>query len=103
MATALLMVKMKVPTDVEAEFNRFYDEVHIPDVLAFPGAVSFRRHRALLGEDRFQLLSIIEFKDEATLRRFLDSDYRQKIADKLDARFGGVIERHRSAYEQIWP
>lgn len=103
MATAVLMVKMKVSKDVEAEFNRFYDEVHIPDVLAFPGAVSFRRYRALLGEDRYQLLSFIEFKDETTLRRFLDSDYRKEIADKLDSKFAGAIERHRSAYEQTWP
>jgi len=103
MATAVLMVKMKVTKDIEAEFNRFYDEVHIPDVLAFPGAVSFRRYRAILGEDHYQLLSIVEFKDEATLRRFLDSDYRKTIADKIDAKFGTVIERHRFAYEQIWP
>jgi hypothetical protein len=103
MATAVLMVRMNVRKDLEAEFNRFYDEVHIPDVLAFPGAVSFRRYRALLGEDRYQLLSFIEFKDEVTLRLFLDSDYRKTIADKIDAKFGAAIERHRSAYEQTWP
>ena len=103
MATAVLVVEMKVPKDVEVAFNRFYDEVHIPDVLAFPGAVSFRRYRAFMGEDHYDLLSAIEFKDQATLQRFLDSDYRKKIADKLDAQVGGAIERHRSAYEQIWP
>jgi hypothetical protein len=94
----VLIVKMKVPKDVEVEFNRFYDEVHIPDVLAFPGAVSFRRFRALLGEDHYRLLSCIEFKDEATLRRFLDSDYRKTIAYNIDAKFGGANERQRSAY-----
>ena len=56
MATAVLVVEMKVPKDVEVAFNRFYDEVHIPDVLAFPGAVSFRRYRAFMGEDHYESL-----------------------------------------------
>ena len=103
MPSVLFMVRIRLPKEIEPEFNRFYEEVHVPDVLAFPGAVSFRRYRALLGEDRFQLLSAIEFKDEAALQRFLTSDYRKQISDKIDARWGAVLERERSAWEQIWP
>jgi quinol monooxygenase YgiN len=103
MATVLFMVKIRLPKEIEGEFNKFYEEVHVPDVLAFPGAVSFRRYRAILGEDHFQLLSAIEFKDEAALQRFLASDYRKQISDKIDARWATVLDRQRSAWEQVWP
>ena len=103
MPPVLFMVKMKIPKAIEAEFDKFYEEVHIPDVLAYPGAVSFRRYRAVLGEDHFQLLSAVEFKDQATLQRFLASDYRKQISDKLDVKFGAALERQRSAWEQTWP
>jgi len=103
MATVLFLVKIKVPKNVEVEFNKFYDKVHIPDVLAFPGAVGFRRYQAFLGEDHYQFLSAIEFKDQAALQRFLDSDYRKQISEKLEEKFGAVMERQRAAYRQIWP
>ena len=103
MASVLFMVKIRLPREIETEFNAFYEEVHVPDVLAFPGAVSFRRYRAVLGEDHFQLLSVIEFKDEAALQRFLTSDYRKQISDKIDSRWGAVLDRQRSAWEQVWP
>lgn len=35
----------------EAEFNRFYDEMHVPDVLAAPGWVAAQRYR-LTNEQR---------------------------------------------------
>ena len=59
MPVAVLMVKMRIPKEIEAEFDAFYEEVHIPDVLAFPGAVSFRRYRTIMTDDGFQLLSLV--------------------------------------------
>ena len=35
----------------EAEFNKFYDEIHVPDVLAAPGWVAAQRYR-LASEQR---------------------------------------------------
>jgi hypothetical protein len=102
-ASVLFLVKINLPKEIEAEFNKFYEEVHVPDVLAFPGAVSFRRYRAILGEGHFQFLSAIEFKDEAALQRFLASDYRKQISDKIDVKWGSVLDRQRAAWEQIWP
>jgi len=36
--------------DTVDDFNRWYDEDHIPEVLALPGFASAQRHRALSGE-----------------------------------------------------
>jgi len=40
----LLIVTAEVDTTVEAEWNRWYDEVHLPDALACPGVRSGRRY-----------------------------------------------------------
>jgi Domain of unknown function (DUF4286) len=50
-ATHLLIVTAEVDADVEAEWNRWYDTVHLPDALACPGVLSGRRF-ATVGETR---------------------------------------------------
>jgi len=45
----LLMVFTDVPEDVEEEFNRWYDEEHIPERLSIPGVLSAARYTALEG------------------------------------------------------
>jgi hypothetical protein len=40
----LLIVTAEVDAEVEAEWNRWYDEVHVPDVLACPGVRAGRRY-----------------------------------------------------------
>jgi hypothetical protein len=40
----LLIVTAEVDSEVEAEWNRWYDEVHLPDALACPGVLGGRRY-----------------------------------------------------------
>ena len=40
----LLIVTAEVDEAVEADWNRWYDEVHLPDALACPGVLSGRRY-----------------------------------------------------------
>lgn len=40
----LLIVTAEVDAEVEADWNRWYDEVHVPDVLACPGVRGGRRY-----------------------------------------------------------
>lgn len=40
----LLIVTAEVDEAVEAEWNRWYDEVHLPDALACPGVLAGRRY-----------------------------------------------------------
>ena len=42
----LLVVTAEVDAEVEAEWNCWYDEVHLPDALACPGVLSGRRYLA---------------------------------------------------------
>ena len=39
------VVQMDVPQHLEAEFNRIYDEEHVPTILKVPGVKSCARYR----------------------------------------------------------
>ncbi len=43
-AACLLIVTAEVDPTVEAAWNKWYDEVHLPDALACPGVLSGRRY-----------------------------------------------------------
>ncbi len=40
----LLIVTAEVDAEVEADWSRWYDDVHLPDALACPGVLSGRRY-----------------------------------------------------------
>ena len=44
----LLIVTVEVDPSIEAEWNRWYDTVHLPDALACPG---FRRGRRIFSRE----------------------------------------------------
>ena len=103
MATVLFMVKATISKDKEAAFNRWYNEVHVPMFLQFNGAVSARRYKAILGEDKFQYMAVYEVKDEPTLKKLLESDHLKMLRADYDAKFGPISERARFAYVQVFP
>ena len=39
------VVQMDIPQHLEAEFNRIYDEEHVPNILKVPGVRSCARYR----------------------------------------------------------
>lgn len=103
MPTVLFVVKATIPRERENEFNRWYNEEHVPQFLQFPGAVSARRYKALEGEERWQYMAVYELQDEATYRRLMGSPHFKQLRADYDAKFGDVSERGRFAYTQVWP
>ncbi len=78
MAKAVLIVHSR-PVEVsrEDEFNKWYDEVHIPDVTSVSGVVSGRRFRKAGGADDggYPYLAIYELDTEdvdATMKELMD-------------------------------
>ncbi len=103
MATVLFVVKATIRKDQEEAFNRWYNEEHVPQVLQWKGLVSARRYKALEGEEKYQYMAVYELQDEATWRRLMASDHMKALRAEYDAHFGGVSERARFAYTQVWP
>ena len=42
--TALLMVFVDIDTEQDADFNKWYNEEHIPDLLSLPGFLNGARY-----------------------------------------------------------
>jgi hypothetical protein len=103
MPTVLFVVKATITKDREEAFNRWYNEEHVPQFLQYPGAVSARRYRALMGEDRYQYMAVYELKDEPTFRRLMDSEHMKSLRAEYDKHFGDASDRARFAYEQVFP
>ena len=102
MATTLFIVKATIPADKEAAFNRWYNEEHCPQFLQYPGAVSARRYKAIMGEDKFQYMAMYEVQDEATFKKLMSSDHMKFLRTEYD-RYFPMSERARFAYTQVWP
>lgn len=45
MSEYLFVVQLDVPTNQEEEFNRLYDEEHVPNLLSIPGVSNARRYK----------------------------------------------------------
>jgi hypothetical protein len=103
MPVVLFIVKATIAKDQEDAFNRWYNEEHCPQLLRYQGAVSARRYKAIMGEEKYQYIAVYEFQDEATFRRFQDSQELVDLKAEYDASFGTVSERERFAYVQVWP
>jgi heme-degrading monooxygenase HmoA len=103
MAVTIFVVRATITKEQEAAFNRWYNEEHAPQLLRYNGAVSARRYRKILGEDKFQYMAVYEFASEEVFRRFETSDHFKELVKEYNANFGTTSERERSAYVQIWP
>src|SRR5260221_6602198 len=77
---ALLLVMMDVDAEHEVEFNRWYDEEHVPERLSVSGFISARRFKAVEGSPRY--LALYELESIAVLK---SSEYVQKLNESPTA------------------
>ncbi|MDT3441418.1 MULTISPECIES: DUF4286 family protein [unclassified Pseudofrankia] len=93
MAKGIMLVQASPASpEVEDEFNRWYDEDHLPDLLTIPGFVAARRFRlregghvrAAEGTPRYLAIYEIEADDlDAALRAMRTRPDRGKVSDAL--------------------
>jgi hypothetical protein len=96
----LLLVMMEIDPEAEEEFNRWFDEEHLPERLSCPGFLSGRRYRAVEGEPRY--LALYELESPAVLE---SEAYRAMAAPsewtrRIQPRWLRVV---RNVYEDITP
>jgi antibiotic biosynthesis monooxygenase (ABM) superfamily enzyme len=103
MAITIFVVRATITKDRETAFNKWYNEEHAPQVLQYNGAVSARRYKQILGDDKYEYLAVYEFASEEVFRRFMESAHLKTLVKEYDTHFGEVSQRARSAYVQVWP
>jgi hypothetical protein len=63
---AVLVVQVEIDPVDEEEFNRWYEEEHIPEKLAEPGFISVRRFKASDGDCKYLVIYELEEVGAAT-------------------------------------
>ena len=61
----ILVTSVDIADGAEEEFNRWYNETHLPEILACPGFESAERFECTAGQPRY--LAIYELESEAAL------------------------------------
>jgi hypothetical protein len=66
MTSAILLVtSVDIVPEAEAEFNHWYNQVHLPEILACPGFIRCDRYEGVQGEPRY--LAVYELESEEAL------------------------------------
>ena len=101
--TTVLVVTMEVDPEDEAEFNKWYNEQHLPERMEIPGYVSARRFKLEEGDGALTYLCIWELEDGSPLQSRM---YQEQNADPtaLYLRVNQTVKaRTRGLYRQIYP
>ena len=82
-AKAQFLVLCDTPDEHEAEFNRWYNEEHLPLMLKFPGILGARRFRASDGQPRY--FTLYDLADAGVPERIdwrstMNTQWAQKVA-----------------------
>ena len=101
--TALLMVYVDVDIENDAEFNRWYNEEHIPERLSAPGFLDGARYEALKGGPRYLAVYELESVDALHTDEYLrmsnnPTPWTQRMGPGTVGR--GYV---RNVYTQIYP
>lgn len=96
---AVLLMMIDVKPEDEAEFNRWYNEEHIPELMALPGFLSARRFE-VEGEGH-KFLAIYELENTRALNNPQYLAWREaSVSTKLmSAKF---VARTRRVYREIF-
>jgi hypothetical protein len=89
MAPALQLGRMDVPPEADAEFNRWYNTVYVPNYEKVPGVIRGRRFRAVVGSPAY--LTYYEFEHPRVSESAAWLAQRDAVAD--NARMRGFM-RH---------
>jgi len=102
-ARPILVVELPVPPGREIEWNAWYHDEHIPDLLASGvGAASSVRYRLLGGEDDVAYLVIHEFTSQEALERYFASTAVAGRWSEYEKRWGTRRAVRRRAFAPIF-
>jgi heme-degrading monooxygenase HmoA len=98
-----MVVMMEVDPEHEEEFNRWYNEEHLPERLEIPGYISARRFKLEEGSGVLKYLCIWELEDGSSLQ---SEEYRAqqlRPSELRDRAHSYIRQRARGLYHQIYP
>jgi len=103
-ARILNMIYTECRADIEAKFNKWYNEVHIPLLFKYPGLKKVTRYqRAGDNKEQAKYLAVYEYDTKEALEGFPKSqEFKVAIAEMEGTWKGGGFEiKGNAIYEPI--
>jgi len=101
----LWLVGTRIAAELEDEFNKWYDEVHIPMLTAGGHIVAVDRYKLsdVVGSDQSPYLAVYAFKDEDMFKEWLKSDALAAARKEMSETWGGrdFELKTRAFYEPV--
>ena len=98
----MLSVRATVEPGREGEFNRWYDDEHVPDaVRMFPGCIGAARYKVLLGDGSHQYMALYAFESADKLSAALSGPELKELVKIYDRDIGAFSTRVRTTYERV--
>lgn len=98
----MLSVRATVEPGREAEFNRWYDNEHMPDaVRMFAGCVGGARYKVVLGDGSHQYMALYAFESGEKLNAALNGPEVKELIKIYDRDIGAFSTRVRTTYERV--
>ena len=98
----MLSVRATVESGRETEFNRWYDEEHVPDaVRMLPGCIGAARYRVVRGDGSHQYMALYAFETAAKLAGALSGPEIRELIKIYDRDIGAFSTRVRTTYERV--
>jgi antibiotic biosynthesis monooxygenase (ABM) superfamily enzyme len=97
------IVKSVVSPEHSAEFDEWYHQKHIPEIMARSGCKGARRFRAITPEDKFMYMAVYEFADMESFQKYQGSECKKALVADFVEHFGDKAELRSSSWEQIHP
>lgn len=94
---ALLLVMMDIDPAHEADFNRWYEEEHIPERMAIPGFLSARRFEAIEGGPKY--LALYELEGPEVLE---SEAYRYRYGEGRTEWTQRILERAKNYVRNVY-
>ena len=99
----IMVVMMEVDPAHEEEFNRWYNEEHLPERLEIPGYISARRFKLEEGSGVLKYLCIWELEDGSPLQSEEYQAQQLRPSELRDRAHSHITQRDRGLYRQIYP
>ena len=98
----MLSVRATVESGREIEFNRWYDEEHVPDaVRMLPGCFGAARYKVVMGDGSHQYMALYAFERAAKLADALTGPEIRELIKIYDRDIGAFSTRGRTTYERV--
>ena len=88
----------------EVKFNKWYNEIHIPMLLKFPGLLAVTRYKFTGGDaGQVKYLAVYEFKDQASFEAFEKSPELNAAREEMGQTWKNDMFdiKYRARYETI--